>query len=338
MKKTGILKKIALLGFSAAMIFGTGMVSQASTLTDAISSVELSFSYDLSSGMSTDDVSVTSSTDGIESITVSSISGTTYGTRPTVKLTIKADTSDGYYFDSDDASTLKTSSAFELDGDTATYSSSKRSSNSSLTLTVRLAKIDGTSTDDLSVDDVTWGDNNSGSVAWTAADDADTYNVKLLRGSTVKETFDTTNTSYDFSSYITSTGTYYVKVRAYNSGTYGEWTASDGFYVDSDILTTVESNASSSSSGSGNTAGEWKQNTDGTWYFLLSNGEKAVGWQTISNKWYCFDSTGFMYASKWIESTSETGTWYYLGENGNMLVSTTTPDGYTVDADGKWKK
>jgi len=30
------------------------------------------------------------------------------------------------------------------------------------------------------------------------------------------------------------------------------------------------------------------------------------------------------------------GKWYYLGENGAMMTNGVTPDGYRVDADGKW--
>lgn len=30
--------------------------------------------------------------------------------------------------------------------------------------------------------------------------------------------------------------------------------------------------------------------------------------------------------------------WYFFGTDGAMLVSTTTPDGYLVGADGKWKQ
>jgi len=346
MKKNTILKKLAVLAFSAAMVFGISMISQASTLTDAISSVDLYFSYDLASGMTKDDVYVSSSTDGISSVTVSSITNTTSGSRPTVKVTVKADTSDGYYFSSDDSSSWKTSSAFDLSGDTTTYSSSSRSSNSSVTLTVRLAKIGSTSTDDLSIDSVSWTDDSSADVSWSDAYDATKYYVKLLRGSTIKQSFETTNTSYDFSSYITSTGTYYVKVRAYNSGTYGEWAESDELYVDSDLLSSIESNSSSSSnssSGPGTTSssssGAWLKDSTGWWYCNADKTYTTNNWQQINNSWYFFNSSGYM-VTGWLKSPAS-GNWYYMSTTsdstlGRMMTNYWTPDNYYVGSDGIW--
>lgn len=60
----------------------------------------------------------------------------------------------------------------------------------------------------------------------------------------------------------------------------------------------------------------WQQ-VNQTWYYLGINGDMAIGWQNIDGKWYYF-------------STVDTGT------QGSMLSDTTTPDGYTVSADGVW--
>jgi D-alanyl-D-alanine carboxypeptidase len=42
-----------------------------------------------------------------------------------------------------------------------------------------------------------------------------------------------------------------------------------------------------------------------------------------------------MKQSAWVEWKGE---YYYVGTDGVMLTSTTTPDGYKVDASGKWVK
>lgn len=52
-------------------------------------------------------------------------------------------------------------------------------------------------------------------------------------------------------------------------------------------------------------------------------------WSNIGGKWYYFDNVGYMVHDKWIGD-------YYLGSDGTMLTSTVTPDGYRVDASGKW--
>jgi len=346
MKKFSFWKRLATVFLSLTLVLGTTVISHATTLTDAITSIPVSITYDLSSGMTKSDVYATSDSDGISSVTVSSISNVSSGKRPTVKLTIKADTSDGYYFASSDASTLKTSSAFDLSGDTTTYVSSSRSSNSAVVLTVRLAKIDGSSSDDLTIDSIDWDGDESGSVTWSEATDADKYYVKLLRGSTTKEEVQTENTSYDFSSYITSTGTYYVKVRAYNGGTYGSWVTSDSLYVDSDTLSSIESNTSSSSSSSSNgpgtsnsSSGAWLKDSTGWWYCNADKTYTTNNWQQINGYWYYFNASGYM-VTGWLKSPASVK-WYYLSTTdgstlGRMMTSYWTPDNYYVDSDGVW--
>ena len=59
-------------------------------------------------------------------------------------------------------------------------------------------------------------------------------------------------------------------------------------------------------------AGEWKQDAKGWW------------WQ---------EDNGSYPTSTWKEIN---GRQYYFGANGYLLTNTTTPDGYTVNADGAW--
>lgn len=60
----------------------------------------------------------------------------------------------------------------------------------------------------------------------------------------------------------------------------------------------------------------WKQDEAGKrwWYENADGSYTRSGWQVIDGKWYYFDAEGW------------------------MLSSTTTPDGYTVNADGQWVK
>ncbi len=58
-------------------------------------------------------------------------------------------------------------------------------------------------------------------------------------------------------------------------------------------------------------AGTWNQSTAG-WSYTLDDGSKAIGWNWIDGKCYCFDTSGLMYADR------------------------KTPDGYDVNADGQW--
>ena len=78
----------------------------------------------------------------------------------------------------------------------------------------------------------------------------------------------------------------------------------------------------------GSMATGWKK-VGSIWYLLKSSGAMLTGWQQVGASWYYLDSNGVMYANRWRGN-------YYLGSDGAMLVSTRTPDGYRVDANGKW--
>ena len=57
-----------------------------------------------------------------------------------------------------------------------------------------------------------------------------------------------------------------------------------------------------------------------------------TGWKQLGNKWYYLRSSGAM-ATGWYQVG---GKWYYSYESGALAVSTTTPDGYTVNENGEW--
>lgn len=77
------------------------------------------------------------------------------------------------------------------------------------------------------------------------------------------------------------------------------------------------------------------------WFYFDENGAMVTGWKQIGGKWYYFneDHDGTLGAMQtgWIQSGDS---FYYLsetpgGNEGVLLVNAATPDGYTVDENGK---
>lgn len=69
-------------------------------------------------------------------------------------------------------------------------------------------------------------------------------------------------------------------------------------------------------------AAGWQQNENGWWYATNDDG---TAW--YANEWQWIDGNG--------DGVAES---YYFDQNGYLLTNTTTPDGYTVNADGAWTK
>ena len=112
-------------------------------------------------------------------------------------------------------------------------------------------------------------------------------------------------------------------------------------------------------------AGSWK-NTQSGWNYINDNGAKAVGWTKTPSGWYYLDTDSGIMQTGWKKDNA--GYWYFLNtakgaaegimltgwnwidgycyyfnpqsgpDQGKLLVNTTTPDGYKVNADGKWEK
>ena len=74
---------------------------------------------------------------------------------------------------------------------------------------------------------------------------------------------------------------------------------------------------------------QWKRNDRGWWYEEANGAYPTDAWRLINGKWYYFDAIGYMAESRWVGN-------YYVGADGAMLAGTWTPDGYYVDASGKW--
>ena len=124
-------------------------------------------------------------------------------------------------------------------------------------------------------------------------------------------------TSYDFSEKFPGAGSYYFKVRAFDSrDNAGEWQESSSFYVSEEKIKEWK--------------GQWMQDARGWWYSNRDGSYTVNNWQEIGGKWYFFDQEGYM-VTGWVDWN---GKQYYCGSSGAMLVSTVTPDGFYVGADG----
>ncbi|WP_160692566.1 hypothetical protein [Clostridium sp. C2-6-12] len=71
----------------------------------------------------------------------------------------------------------------------------------------------------------------------------------------------------------------------------------------------------------------WFKLEDGWHYF--EKGYNKTGWIEDNNKKYYCDELGLK--TGWHMIKNE---WYYFSETGELLTSTNTPDGYTVDSNG----
>lgn len=312
---------------AAAMVLA---VPQTALAASTISSVSLTIESNITAGDSDSDVEVTtdSSKYDVEEVEVRNEPDDEWeeGDNPKLKITLVAD--DDYTFKSGFSK-----SSVDIDGDDGTVTSVSRSSDE-LIVYVTLDDLDEDDDDDddddydLDVYEMEWDESN-GYAYWEGGDDAEKFEVRLLRGGTaVTSTLTTTSAEYNFASYLTESGSYTFKVRAvYNSSNKGSWEESDSWYVSS-------TDASSISGGikSGSSTGAWLQDSVGWWYCNADRSYTVNNWQFIDNKWYYFNEVGYM-KTGWILWNSK---WYYCGTDGAMLANTTTPDGYYVGSDGAW--
>jgi glucan-binding YG repeat protein len=330
-------KAIAIL--SAAVFMAASPLSSMASTQTKINSVSLVIDSDLEAGSSDSDVSVTTSSSkySVEETTVTNTPSDEWeeGDKPKLKVYLEAE--DDYYFDSGFSK-----SSVSISGSDGTITSVSRSSSSELIVYITLDALDEDSDSgdyDLTVNDLDWT-TTTGNASWEEADDANKYEVRLYKGgSTVTSVFTTTSSSYNFSSYITSSGYYTFKVRGvYNSSNKGSWETSDSWYVSSTVAEEISSNSSNSStsnsSGPGTTAstGAWLKDNTGWWYCNADKSYTVSNWQSIDGTWYYFNEYGYM-VTGWVSWNTK---WYYCGSNGAMYSSATTPDGYIVGSDGAW--
>ena len=326
-------------GLLAMALTGNALAAEERT---KISEVSLNIESLIEAGKDGSDVNVSIDSGtgySLDDVTVKNDEGEWIsGDEPRVEITLEAEAD--YYFDSMSKSKVK------LKGDKATYvTSSRRDNKSTLVVTIKLGALEGS----LEVDAVEWEGEDIPVARWESTAGAKSYQVRLYReDKSVGSTVTTSNEYYDFSKSITREGDYYFKVRAVNSNSKkGEWYESDSMYVNEDMAEDFKNGSYSSGNqnsgtsnapGASSNEGVWKRNNVGWWYEYSNGSYPQNGWLSIKNVWYCFDAAGYM-RTGWIQAGD--GKWYYCdpreGSNqGAMMVNTTTPDGFRVDANGVW--
>lgn len=113
----------------------------------------------------------------------------------------------------------------------------------------------------------------------------------------------------------------------------------DGYYVDGNGVWTQKGVWIKDS------IGWWYRYPSGSWprdcialiggerYGFGANGYMQTGWIKRGTNWYYAEPSGAFAKNKWLLSG---GIWYYLKADGKMAVSEKTPDGYQVDAEGRY--
>ena len=319
MRKTGIFAVIA--GLALAMTASVSFLSFAKEERTPVDTIELSFYSDIKAGEAGGKVDVTLNSGQCSVSSVDIVNEKEYwlgGDKPKVEVWLSADR--GYYFKKSGKSAFH----FSENGDKVNYvSSSSKNDKEELKLTVTLEKLDKEDAD-LSVSGLAW-DEDRGIANWDYQDIAQYYRVRLCHRNTgsgngeegIGPVYTVKENSFDFSGEISKTGSYYFKVKAVDArNNSGSWDESPYMDIDEEDIIRF--------------SGQWIQNSKGWWFRNPDGSYTKNGWQCIRSKWYFFDEAGYM-KTGWIPWG---GKLYYCGDNGSMLVSTITPDGFTVGADG----
>lgn len=339
------------VAMAAVMTVGMGMtVFAADTKIDKVT-VSFSYGEEPKSGDSVGDVKATTGSNEFyidNAEYTNDVDTWSVGDRPTVRVDLTA--KDGYKF------SYTSKSHFSLSGCSAEFNKAKiYDDGTTMELTVYLKRIGGKLSE---VENIEWVGTTA---VWDRMEGAKSYEVRLYRDERSIETIPTTNTSYDFGSYLTKEGSYAFKVRAisdYNNRA-GEWTDfSDDYYIDEDNVKYYSGSGNWRQNqrgwwyeyaGGGYPKNEWKQinnawyyfnwegymltgwqNINNNWYYLSGSGAMLTGWQYINNNWYYLDGSGVMLTG-WQHIN---GNWYYMDRSGEMFANRQTPDGYYVNASG----
>lgn len=314
---------------------------------DRIEEISLNFSADLDSGDTWPEMEITPDDDGymVEDFQFDTDSTAKY---PEGTVTLVAD--DDYYF-----GTIKRSDC-TLSGEGAYFSNVIKDSSRKIRLVVSFREMGDGEVD--MPESLVWGE--TGEISWEPVSGARSYQLRLMRGGKTIDntTVETAETAYDFSSKITETGTYSVRIRAvslYNSSVYSEWVTSPGFSVDSARLELIQTSSSNSSSdgsttvstqtdNSAITPGQWQWfSSQNAWYWQNPDGTYAYEqWIQTASGWYYTGSDGHLVTGwRWIKGSDGLSRCYYFSTTsdetqGRMYTNATTPDGYTVNSNGAW--
>lgn len=298
---------LAIPALAACLTIGSFI--SASGQEQAITSVSLSFSWD----------KAPKGGDTVGSIYVSSgssqfkVEGAEYlkdddiwilGERPEAEVTLSP--VEGCRF-----SNIKRNS-FQLSGLGVQYKEAHiETDGSSLILYVLLPEISGNLP-------VTASASWSGDTAlWDEVEGSQNYEVRLYKDNRLLTTATTEETSYDFSSFINTEGSYTFNVRAL-----GEYsTEASGWSSDSEVRVLTREDTWTRENGA------WEKSYSG-WQFKYKDNTYATScWRLIDDEWYYFNYRGLMEADCYVRS--ETGEMYYwLGSDGAWLPEwdTASPD------------
>ena len=328
MKRVKQLTMIWIAGGLLTLMCSTAM---AASRTE-INSVSLEVESEIEAGDSSSNVDVYSDSGrySVSDVEVTNEPKDEWDDNDKPKLKVTVDAEDDYYFPSGFSK-----SDVDLSGADGRVTSVTRKS-STLFVYITLDSLEGSSDRDLDVYELEW-DESSGIANWEDDGDARKYEVRLYRNdNSVTSVITTSDTSYDFSKYITRSGDYIFKVMCvYFSSDKGSWEESDTWYVsseDADEINTGHSGYGSYDSEGNNYSGAWLRDNVGWWYCNADKSYTVNNWQLIDGQWYFFNAAGYM-VTGWIPWN---GVWYYCGDDGAMYHNTTTPDGYYVGSDGGW--
>jgi glucan-binding YG repeat protein len=253
-------------------------------------------------------------------------SGAYFSTNQDPTLTITLEAAEDYTFSLTKASEVK------LTGDTKpVYKSAlKKEDSTRLEVAVTLSALEGKTG---SIEFADWNVNRDGTLE-VMAYGGNNYQIQLYRdGKKYSSVIDVTGTGggnqvVNMQPYIMSAGSYTFSVRQYNADTHsrGAWyTVENTYKVD-------EASAAASRSQYGYISRDgygWQKDSTG-WRYLTPGGYPANDWIRDNQHWFWFDEQGYMVTGWRLIG----GKWYYFNGGGEMLENTTTPDGYSVGADG----
>lgn len=222
-------------------------------------------------------------------------------------------------------------------------SASKRDSNETLEVTLRVKAIKGTYEEP---EDVYWS-NTRGVARWSAPDNGSGYyDVICYRGSSVVKKLNAYHgRTYNFYPYMTKAGDYTFKVRTVapsdlssSIGKSSDWVESDELTINKNQVSDgsgqtnddtngggPEINGNSYPNGTGNEAvAGWVQ-SGGYWYFRYPNGELFKdGWLNLSGTYYMFDAQGRMLTG-WQQNKN--GIWFYMDKSSGAMLTGWLKDG-----------
>lgn len=239
------------------------------------------------------------------------------GETPKIKIELSA--GEGYYFND------LTSGKVTLKG--AEYMASRKGTDkNSVVITAKLKPVKGVLD---APDEAFWDKATLGRIKWSKVNLAPAYEVMLFcNDNMIFRLKRLTATSCDLYNHMTSSGQYYVKVRAVAQTEADSKFLQSSDWTESEYLEITKRDAQAAKDRvdsakrtptpnvpGGESAG-WKQDNNGWWY-RDANGSYPIGsWRFINGKWYLFDMNGYMLTG-W---QKKNGHQYYLTSNGDLVV------------------